>query len=390
MSVRAAGVLSPRPARETTLTNVRAVTPDGVLTGSVSFADGTITAIDRNNRAGGDDVLDCAGDYLLPGLIDVHTDQLEKFMMPRAGVFWHPLSAVVAYDTGLAGVGITTVFDSVCVGAMGSPDRLKLLPRMIEGVRQARQAGVLLVDHYLHLRCDVMQEDLADLFGRYANDASLKFVTIMDDSLGRDPVRFRKVLRQRGIASEETIEQLAAVAAADARDVPQRNRDWLIAQGRALGVPVANHDDTQAEHSREARERGMTISEFPITLDAARAARAAGLTIISGAPNVLNGGSHAGNVPVRTLREEGMLDVLCSDYVPSSLLPAVFALATDRGDDLARTVRMATQTPAQVFNLSDRGAIRVGARADLIRVREVDGLPVVMSVWTLGRPIVGR
>ncbi|WP_203444569.1 alpha-D-ribose 1-methylphosphonate 5-triphosphate diphosphatase [Microvirga sp. VF16] len=371
---------------ETVITNARIVTGHEVFLGTVCIQNGTISDLDRtHSHAPGS--IDFDGDYLLPGLVDVHTDHLEKQIMPRGGVFWNPVNAVMTHDVVLCASGTTTVFDSLIVGAVGNPDRRKLLPLMIDGLREARKAGLLKIDHLLHLRCDARENDLIDLFTDYINDTRLRFVTIMDDSARRDAERFRRLERRKGVADAVIEAEIAAVPTTS--DCTEDNRRRLVELCRLHRIPLASHDDTTAAHIAESKEFGLSISEFPITLEAAKAARAAGMVTIIGAPNIVAGRSHIGNVSGKLLAEEGLIDIVCSDYIPSSLLHALWRLASDpHGPGLANAVAMGSKRPAELFGLADRGEVAVGRRADLLRVAEVNAAPVVRSVWVAGGQIL--
>lgn len=111
------------------------------------------------------------------------------------------------------------------------------------------------------------------------------------------------------------------------------------------------------------------MSEFPTTLAAAEAARAAGMAIIMGGPNMVKGGSHSGNVSAAELAQSDLLDIFSSDYVPSSLLLATFMLGQMEQWTLPKAVRTVTRNPARAIGLEDRGEVAVGQRADLLRVR---------------------
>lgn len=371
---------------EAIITNARIVTGTEVILGSMQVKDGKISDIARKGTA---DVgaLDFEGDYLLPGLVDVHTDHLEKQIMPRAGVFWNKVNAVRTQDAVLAAGGITTVFDSLIVGAVGNPDRRKLLPLMVEGLHDARQAGLLKIDHFLHLRCDTREADLVELLKPYLGEASLRYVTVMDDGPHRDPDRFRKLQRRKGIADEVIEEQIAA--APHTNDHAAINRAAVVALCKQHGIEFSSHDDTTAAHIAEGQAFGMTISEFPITLESARAARAADMTTIIGGPNIVAGRSHIGNVSGRLLSQEGLIDVICSDYIPSSILYAIWTLAGEtNGPDLPAAVAMGSKRPAELFGLDDRGELAVGRRADFLRVTEIDAAPIVRNVWVEGVQIL--
>jgi alpha-D-ribose 1-methylphosphonate 5-triphosphate diphosphatase len=361
------------------IARARIVVPGDVIVGTVTVADGQIVEI-APGTARGRGAVDLAEDWLLPGLIDVHTDHLEKHAMPRANVFWDPLSAALSYDAALAAAGITTAFDSMVVGSCGDAARRVLLPRMIAGLDGARRHALLEVDHRLHLRFDLLEPDLAALAAPWLDRADVVFLTMLDDSPGRDPVRFRRLQKKRGIR-EEDLDRLAATL--DQPELVARNRAWVIGEGRRRALAVAGHDDTMTAHISEAAAAGLAICEFPISLEAGLAAKAAGLKVITGAPNIISGKSHAGNVSARELLQERAVAVLCSDYVPAALLHALFKIPADPALDIALpdAVAMATAAPADLFGLSDRGRIEIGRRADLIRVRVVDGTPVVLQTW---------
>lgn len=366
-----------------TLNNARIVLRDRIVHGAVSIRDGQIASVGTGD-AGGEDM---EGDYVLPGLVDVHTDHLEKQSLPRSGVFWNAMNAARTHDLIVCGGGTTTVFDSLVVGAVGNPDRLALLPQMLGGLSAARAAGLLKADHLLHLRCDARQPDLMDHLEPHIANDRVRFVTVMDDGPNRDPDRYRRKRLRKGSAPE-VVEAAIAQAAAIGSTSEQENRTRLVEICRERGLPLASHDDTRQWHIDESVAFGLTLSEFPITLEAARAAGAAGMKVIVGSPNVVAGQSHIGNASVRDLVAEGLVDILSSDYVPASLLHAVWRLTRDPvGLDLPQAAAMATARPAEVFGLSDRGEIAPGKRADLIRVREHDGQPVVLSVWVKGRKV---
>lgn len=369
-----------------TIGNARLVLRDEIVHGAVSIRDGLIEAIH-----GGPGVadIDLAEDYLMPGLVDVHTDHLEKQSMPRAGVFWDAVNAVRTHDMIVCMGGTTTVFDSLVVGAVGNPRRIALLPHMLGGLAAARAAGLLKVDHLLHLRCDLRERDLPELLAPHLDSDLLRFVTVMDDGPNRDPDRYRRN-RHRDGAAPADVEAEIARAAAEGDAVEQENRRRLVALCKARGLPLASHDDTRQWHVDEAAGFGMTLSEFPITLESARAARAAGMSVIAGSPNAVLGRSHGTNVSVRDLVAEGLVDVLCSDYVPASMLHAVWLLTEPPLDlPLPQATAMASARPAELFGLADRGEIAPGKRADLIRVRAHQGRPVVFAVWIGGTRVFG-
>ena len=176
------------------------------------------------------------------------------------------------------------------------------------------------------------------------------------------------------------------VAESDACATP--NRRAIAARCHAAGIALASHDDATAEHVREAVEMGVRLAEFPTTLDAALASHASGLNVLMGAPNIVRGGSHSGNISAAGLLDHGVLDILSSDYVPFSLLQSAFVLAEAGTLALPAAIRLVASNPAAAAGLDDRGEIAVGRRGDLVRVRTAAGQPpLVLGVWREGRRV---
>lgn len=365
--------------RSLVLTNAKIVTSNGVVDGTVHCTDGNIAQV-SSDPVDTTEAIDCGGDFLLPGLIDVHTDHLEKHAMPRAGIYWDPLTAALSHDAAMVSAGTTTVFDSLCVGAVGVPARRDLLHHMISGIDTARRHGLFAADHYLHLRADIVEPDLSELISRYLDHTQLRFLTVMDDSIARNPDQFRRVMRRRG-KPEVDINKIIDQGMPGPDPAP-KNRKWLIEEAARRDLLIANHDDTLPRHSTEAAANGMALTEFPLSLEAARVASDCGMKIIAGAPNLVLGKSHVGNVAVIDLIRAGYVDILCSDYVPASLLQAIFALANKHNThSLPQAVRLATLEPAHVFGLEDRGELAAGKKADILRVGMVGDTPILRGVW---------
>jgi alpha-D-ribose 1-methylphosphonate 5-triphosphate diphosphatase len=200
----------------------------------------------------------------------------------------------------------------------------------------------------------------------------------------RDPVKWRQYQERNGKWSDEKMEAaLIELAELQARYAEQHRR-CIVDRCKMLGIAVASHDDTLVEHIDEAVRDGIAISEFPTTMDAARAARERGLATVMGAPNVVRGGSHSGNVSALQLAKEGLLDILSSDYVPSSLMMAAFQLVREAGWPLPRAIATVSDAPAKAVGLEDRGAIDVGLRADIVRVGLSGALPVPRATYVRG------
>ncbi|MBI3726961.1 MAG: alpha-D-ribose 1-methylphosphonate 5-triphosphate diphosphatase [Burkholderiales bacterium] len=375
-----------------TIRNARIVTADSLFSGSMVVSQGKISELaDSDAGLAGED---WQGDYLLPGLVEVHTDNMEKHLMPRPKVHWPVMPAILAHDAQIAAAGITTVLDAIAVGDI-DPDsvRMQTLKPCVDGLRIAEQAGLLRAQHFLHMRLELAEPDLLHLFSPFLQDDRLKLVSLMDHTPGQrqwtDLAHYRVyVTGKRGWSEQKVDKMLGILLERQQRHVAE-NRQLVIrqCQQHAHPIPLASHDDTTAEHVHEGVADGVSISEFPTSLLAAQMARRQGLSIVMGAPNRVRGGSHSGNVSAGELARHDLLDILSSDYVPASLLQAAFMLQED-GYDLPKAIATVSKAPARALGLDDRGEIAVGLKADFIRVRMLDKLPVVIAAWRDGRQIV--
>lgn len=368
--------------------NARIVTADSVLEGGLIVADGVIQEIVAKGRSI-DGAIDVGGDYILPGLVELHTDNLERQFQPRPAVRWPPDAAMLAHDQQMASAGITTVFDAVAVGFHeGKQERNEFLMRSIEALGQAKEAGSLKADHYLHLRCEISSPHVIDMFEPLRDQGGVRLISFMDHTPGQrqwhDLEKYRNFHRAGGRRSEAELDALVEKRLQEQKLYAEKHRKALIERIGDLSVTLASHDDTTVTHIKEAVSAGITISEFPTTKEAAAAAHAHAMTIVMGAPNIILGGSHSGNVSALDLAQSGHLDALSSDYVPVSLLHAVFRLVDRAGLTLPDAVAKVTKNPAKMGGFSDRGEITPGKRADLVRVRQVGDTPAVMSVWRGG------
>ena len=375
---------------DTILTNARIVTEAGIMNGTVVLNDEQIVSVDQG-RSALPAAVDCEGDLLIPGLIECHTDNMERHFMPRPKVFWpNPVAAVIAHDAQIAAAGITTVYDSICAGIYDRDKdfRNAIFRQMIDAVSAGVRDDLFRVCHRLHIRCELSDPQAYELIEPEAGNPLLGFVSLMDHTPGRrqwrDIGHFKTFIRGEGLSdadADRVIEERKALG----EDTITVTWPKVAALFRETGLPMASHDDTTEEHVADAVSSGCTISEFPTTMVAARAAKLAGLKTVAGAPNVVRGGSHSGNVAVRDLAAEDVLDVMSSDYVPSSLLQAVHALTVDPGLPLEKAVGTVTWNAADMLGLSDRGRIEPGKRADLVRLRFIGATPIVARVWCNGR-----
>jgi alpha-D-ribose 1-methylphosphonate 5-triphosphate diphosphatase len=291
----------------------------------------------------------------------------------------------------IAGAGITTVFDAVAVGEYSAASaRRQMITTTVETVANPRVRDVLRSEHLLHLRCELADSAVLDIYEPIADNPYVRLVSLMDHTPGQrqwaDLAKWRQFNRDKKWTDLEFDQMVADRIAAQSQYV-NRYRAAVIALAREHGTVLASHDDTTPEHVDEAIDDGISISEFPTRIDAAAHAHRRGMKVVMGAPNVVRGGSHSGNVSAIDLVRKDLLDGLSSDYVPSSLMQSVFLLNQSEGIDLAKAVSLVSANPARMVGLNDRGVIEIGKRADFSRVRLIDGVPVILSVWREGKRV---
>ncbi len=377
---------------EQILTHAKIVTAERVFSGTVVLRDGLISEID-DNISQLPQAQNLNGDYLLPGLVELHTDNLEKHLSPRPGVDWPSASAVMSHDAQIIAAGITTVFDALSIGDVNPKGkRMQQLPGMVEAIAKANAADMTRAEHRLHLRCEVCHPDTLSVFRDLVEQPLVQLVSVMDHSPGQRQFalesKYREYYMGKYHLSSEQMDAFIVEQVANSKTYSDRYRRAIVDICLARGLSVASHDDATLAHVEESAAYGMSIAEFPTTLEAAQGSRRLGMSVLMGAPNIVRGGSHSGNIAAATLAEEGLLDILSSDYYPASLLQAAFTLGAQldasqdsTGAGLARAVTTVSLAPARSAGLHDRGEIRVGLRADLIHARAIGTLPIIQQVW---------
>lgn len=374
------------------LSNCKLVLHDEVVNGSLVIEDGLIKQIDQGDVHSAHEDLD--GDYLIPGLVELHTDHLEGHFHPRPGVDWPAVSAVIAHDAQIAASGITTVFDALRAGAF-DPEDLSAHEgeNLARAITAAQDAGHLRAEHFIHIRCELPCIDTAEAAERICAALAPTLISIMDHTPGARQFtsldKFRQYYLGKKLILPEKIEAYIAERLEMQGKYAVHNKKAIVKLARSLGVRLASHDDATVAHVEEALEDKVVIAEFPTTAESARAAHEGGLAVLMGAPNVVRGGSHSGNISASDVAGSGHLDILSSDYVPTSLLNAAFNLPLQVSSlTLPQALRTVTLNPAKAAGLNDRGSLRAGLRADLVQVHVANGLPVVKRVWTHGRRVM--
>ncbi|WP_075219975.1 alpha-D-ribose 1-methylphosphonate 5-triphosphate diphosphatase [Acuticoccus yangtzensis] len=375
----------------TTLTNAHLVLPDEVVRGHIVLEGGRIAAIGEGPAAGED----CGGDYIVPGLIELHTDHLETHIAPRPKVRWNVTAAIQAHDAQIAASGITTVLDALRVGldadaAITSQDSRDFA----DAIAAAGAEGRLRAEHHFHLRCEVSDEMAIAGFELFEDVADVRLISLMDHTPGQRQFRsmeaYKIYFQGKSGMNDAEFELFKAERVARAGKWSDRNRRALAERAKARGVIIASHDDATTGHVDEAIRDGVTLAEFPTTVEAAEASRAADMQILMGGPNMVRGGSHSGNVSAAELADLGMLDILSSDYVPFSMLQSAFVLSDREGWGLPAALATVSANPARALKMDDRGRLVEGLRGDIVRVRrrERGEIPVVRGVWREGLRVV--
>jgi len=361
--------------------NASVVTPWGVLeNASIRVVDGIITRVGQCPTGDSGRRLDAEGMYVLPGLIDLHSDAIEKEIEPRSGAYFPLNMAVFEMDKKLAACGITTMYHSVSI-----IDNNKDLRDPGVAVRIIREIGRLApklnVRTGVHARFDVQSVNAAHDVERLIDDGCVQLFSIMDHTPGQG--QFRKITAY----SREYIENYGLEAGrSPALPLDSDFVMRLVRKCQGRGVPIASHDDDSIEKLDVVEGMGITISEFPVSMEAVVSAAGRGMHICFGSPNIVRGSSISGNLSAREAIKAGYGDIICSDYAPMSLVHAVFTVES-LGIPLHRAVSMASLNPARATGIDGfTGSIEPGKSADLIIVDSGE-VPKVLKTFVGGREI---
>jgi len=362
--------------KESIYTNYRLQLRDQEMLGTLVVRDERIADIQPGIvRSENSAVQNGEGQYLLPGLIELHTDNLERCISPRPGIRW-PLEAAVTYhDRDLAAAGITTVCDAIAIGDVLPRESLRTTQYdpMIQAVQDRQNAGELLIDHRLHLRCELAYESVSEIVQNYAEHPALVLVSLMDHTPGQRQFakldKFREYYMGKHGLSRDVVDDFIQDRIAAQQKYALSSRIAITTIANTHGLSIASHDDATVEHVEQAVQEGATISEFPTTLTAAESAKSKGLQVLMGAPNLVLGGSHSGNVSAMELVKHDLVDLVSSDYVPHSLLQSIFVMSAVTDKPVYKTMRPVTINGAIAIQMDgDRGSLEVGKRADLLTV----------------------
>lgn len=373
------------------LANAQLVLEDRVVHGHLTIEAGIITEIVEGDSVP-NGAIDCGGDFVLPGLVELHTDNVERHIEPRPEVDWPHLPALLAHDAELASTGITTVFDAMRVGSIhsGKGRYIDYARNLADELLAARAEGMFKISHFLHLRAEICSETLLAELAAFGPEDRVGIVSLMDHTPGQRQFRDLTALKtyvskKRGMNDEEFKEHVQNLLDLQVRYGAQHEAG-AVTEAARLGAVLASHDDTTAEHVMSSAANGVGFAEFPTTVEAAEACRTQGIAVMMGAPNLIRGGSHSGNVAAEELARRDLLDIVSSDYVPAALLHSAFHLA-QIWKNLPRAIATVTRNPARAARIDDRGALQVGLRGDVLRVRQAGSTPLLRGVWCQGNKV---
>lgn len=331
-----------------------------------------------------------AGKLMLAGFIDMHGDMIERELEPRPNVKMPLALGLSDLDRKLAGCGITTAYAALSFSPNSTYGHLRSYEHTSAVIRALKAAGdSLLIDHKIHARFEVTFPKALDVVKELMASGNVDLISLCDHTPGQGQYRdieliARQLSETKGISLEEAMQSIAKRIEDKTQpaDVLAHTLRDISVCCHAHNVALASHDDDTAEKVGVMKALGADISEFPVTREAAVAARAQAMLTVMGAPNALRGRSYSGNLSAREAYAEGLLDILCSDYHPSAMLPAVLTLA--QTSDLVAAARLVSFNPAKALGLADRGEIALGKRADLV-LASGEGIGRVHETWVAGR-----
>ncbi|MEA3405379.1 MAG: alpha-D-ribose 1-methylphosphonate 5-triphosphate diphosphatase [Pseudomonadota bacterium] len=369
------------------ITNANLVLENDILEqASLLIENGVISAINPEQVPDNAQSINAHGQTLMPGMVDLHCDALEKEVEPRPNVHFPLDFACAQADKRNAAAGITTVFHALSFANEELGVRNNQFAKDIaESVHQFQPHA--LVDNRVHCRYEITDPTGLPILMELMEKQSMHLVSLMDHTPGqgqfKDLAAYKAYFGKSYQKSEEELDELIAKKQQQAEGAMERV-ELLVKKAHENGISVASHDDDCVERVDTMTALGVDISEFPINLETAQYAREKGMKTIMGAPNILRGKSQSGSMRALDAVNAGVCDCLCADYAPAALIVAVFKLPTISALSLPQAVQLVTKNPAEAAKLNDRGVIEVGKRADLISVANLDGLVQVSEVFVAG------
>lgn len=380
------------------LSDMKVVLPDGILEhGSVRIEDGVIAEIIEGTAPV--DAPTMGGLTLIPGIIDLHGDMLERDVQPRPNARFPTELGLIELDKRMAGAGITTAFAAISFAWKQNDLRSQeSATEMINTVNAMRDA--LLIDMQVHARFEVTNPSTAPVLAELLSEDKVQLVSIMDHTPGQgqygDVDRYLDFMHKwMGIDLDNLGEFKDKILTSIRNNIVEtvaKPRDWSIIAdvmriAKTHGIPVASHDDDTPQKVQEQAEIGISISEFPVSVEAAEAAHKHGMKVIMGAPNAYRGQSTSNNLSAIDAIKAGLVDILATDYYPASMLHTAFKLVKEGVMPLHESVKLISTNAAEAMHYHDKGRIAQGYSADLVLVEEGDDYPRVRGTIRHGVPI---
>lgn len=381
----------------TILKNANIVTPDKVLENyCLKIEDGKITEISKVVECSNEDgeIIDCKGRFVIPGLIDIHSDMIESLLQPRSTALMDHRLSLDEAEKELCACGITTIYHSVSMykkGTWGGSEiRTAGSVKKLSSLIKEKKNSSHLINNKYHLRYELDNIECYDKVLELMSEGNVDLISIMDHRPGQGQYKdlsiYRKHLPNQGrdLTDEEFLQLVEREK--NKPMIKGEKLEHLVSKAKEYGIPISSHDDDTVECIERNKKLGVDISEFPITLEVAEEAENAGIATLLGAPNILLGGSHSGNLSAEEAVKAGCADILCSDYYPQALLRAVFYLFDKKILSLPDAVKLCTLSPAKAVGISDTtGSVEVGKNADILIVNlNENGTPELKSVFVDG------
>lgn len=375
--------------------NGRIVTPHEIIEkGTIELEGDCIADIRRESVSlMSEDDLDAEGMWIIPGLIDSHSDAIEQEIQPRPTSVMPVASAFYELERKLAGQGITTMYHSLSLyytenngNWVRRNDNVEYIIKKIQELKEEKS----LIRNNIHLRYELRNVEATSLVEDLIKTNQIDQVSFMDHTPGKGQwhdvgIQKQKMMKNLNLTSEEADKHILELQ-------KETNIDWNEVQRLAElayqnGIPVASHDDDSIEKMDVLKSWKACISEFPITLEVAKEAKRRGFSVVVGAPNLLLGGSHNNNLSSLEAMQAGAVDILCSDYYPGSLLQGIFYLY-NHGFDLVESVNLATLNPARALGIAESvGSIEIGKKADLLLLENNQGNPTLHQTIVNGETV---
>ncbi len=378
------------------LTNGKIVTEDGILQGyDLLIENDVIRKIAEKGslRTIGIEKIDVKGSYIAPGFVDIHSDYIENMASPRPTSVMDFNISLREAEKVLLNDGITTMFHSLSFYGLdlfeNKPVRKRENVIKLMDVINKTHNEKHLIRHRFHARVEIDSIDEVENIKNYIKEGNVHLLSFMDHTPGqgqyRDIDTYRKILKGYKDVSDSEIDEMVEARRNKATITVDVMKE-IAELAKERNMAIASHDDDSVEKIDFVKELGASISEFPITVDVARAAQKKGMLTIAGAPNVLLGKSHAGNLSAAEAIQEKCIDILCSDYYPAAMLHSIFKLNEDYGIDLCEAFKYVTINPAKAVKMDNViGSIKEGKKADLLIIEKLDGIPVITSVFVDGK-----